>query len=50
MDYLITEAVAIKVNREDAKDREDAEKEAEMKRRKQEAIGQLKQMFPSTGR
>lgn len=46
MDYLITEAVAIKANREDAKAHEDAV----MKQRKKEAQEELKRMFPAQGR
>ncbi len=45
MNYLITEAVAVKANREEAKVQEEAQKAAEMKRRKEEAKNQLKQMF-----
>ena len=50
MDYLITEAVAIKVAREDRDAQEDAEKAAEMRNRKKEAQEELKRMFPSGGR
>lgn len=41
MQYLITEATCIKVNREDAK----AQKDAEMKHKKEEAKQKLKSMF-----
>jgi hypothetical protein len=46
MNYLITEAVFIKANREDADAQDRAEREAEMKQRKKEAQEELKRMFP----
>ena len=45
MDYLITEAVAIKVSKEDAKAQEEAHKAAEMKQKKEEAKKKLAKMF-----
>ena len=50
MDFLIVEAVALKVNREDRETSEKAQADAEMKQRKKEAIEELKRQFPSTGR
>ena len=50
MDFLIVEAVALKVNREDRETTEKAQADAEMKQRKKEAIEELKRQFPSTGR
>jgi hypothetical protein len=50
LDYLITEAVAIKVNREDAAAREEAEKKAEMDQAKKDAIEELKRLYPAKGR
>ena len=50
LDYLITEAVAIKVNREEAQAREEAEAKAAMDAKKQEAIEELKRLYPAKGR
>jgi len=46
MNYLITEAVFIKANREDADAQKKAEQKAEMDQRKKEAQEELKKMFP----
>lgn len=46
LDYLITEAVAIKASREDRDAHEEAQKEAEMKALKNEAKERLKHLFP----
>lgn len=50
LDYLITEAVALKVAREDRDAHEEARAAEEMKQRKKEAIETLKQQFPAKGR
>lgn len=48
MDYLITEAVAIKINREDAEAQKAAEEEAKRKQWKEEEKERLKRMFPGS--
>lgn len=45
MDYLITEAVALKVQREDVRAQEQAHKDAEMKQKKEEAKAMLLKEF-----
>lgn len=50
MQYLITEAVALKVAREDRDAHEEAQKQQEMKTLKEEAKERLKHLFPAHGR
>jgi len=50
LDYMIVEAVGIKVAREDREAQDEAEKQARMKALKDEAKEQLKHLFPSHGR
>lgn len=50
LDYLIAEAVSLKVAREDREAQEEAEEQAKMKALKEEAKDRLKHLFPAHGR
>jgi hypothetical protein len=50
LDYLITEAVTLKVTKEDREEEKKARDKAEMDQKKKAAIEELKKQFPSHAR